>query len=53
MERKIQGKNEQDRSKICWKEVENKKLKGNLIIWCQYRYNIEKWIFGKLEVLNF
>ena len=47
-----------DWSKICWKEVENeyfeqKMLKGNLIIWSKYRWNIEKWIFGKLISLTF
>ena len=25
-----------------------KMLKGNLIIWSKYRWNIEKWIFEKL-----
>ena len=28
-------------------------LKGNLIIWSKYRWNIEKWIFGKLISLIF
>ena len=28
-------------------------LKGNLIIWNKYRWNIEKWIFGKLISLTF
>ena len=28
-------------------------LNGNLIIWNKYRWNIEKWIFGKLISLNF
>ena len=27
-------------------------LKGNLIIWGEYRWNIEKWIFGKLASLT-
>ena len=30
-----------------------KMLKGNLIIWNKYRWNIEKWIFGKLISLTF
>ena len=43
---------------ICWKEVEkvlfeNKMLQGNLIIWSKYRWNIKKWIFGKLTSLIF
>ena len=28
-------------------------LNGNLIIWNKYRWNIEKWIFGKLISLTF
>ena len=28
-------------------------LKGNLIIRSKYRYDIEKWIFGKLMSLIF
>ena len=28
-------------------------LKGNLIIWNKYRWNIEKWILGKLISLTF
>ena len=28
-------------------------LKGNLIRWSKYRWNIEKWIFGKLINLTF
>ena len=45
----------QDRSKICWKEVENetfenKMLKEILIIWSKCRWKIEKWIFGKLII---
>ena len=28
-------------------------LKGNLIIWNKYEWNVEKWIFGKLTSLNF
>ena len=27
--------------------------KGNLIIWSEYRWNIEKWIFGKKISLTF
>ena len=42
----------------CCKEVEseqfeNKMLKGNLIIWGKYRWNVEKQIFGKLMGLLF
>ena len=32
---------------------ENKMLKGNLIIWDKYRWNIEKWRFRKLISLTF
>ena len=28
-------------------------LKGNLIIWSKYRWNIEKWMFEKLISLTF
>ena len=28
-------------------------LRRNLIIWSKYRWNIEKWIFGKLMGLGF
>ena len=28
-------------------------LKGNFIIWSKYRWNIEKWTFGKLMSLTF
>ena len=30
-----------------------KTLKGNLKIWSIYRWNIDKWIFGKLTSLIF
>ena len=36
---------------IVWKE-NVKMLKRNLIIWSKYRWNIEKWIFGKLMILK-
>ena len=58
-EKKNAGKEQgQDGSKICWKEVENqqfehKMLKGNLIIWIKYRWNIEKWILRNLISLIF
>ena len=28
-------------------------FKGNLIMWIKYRWDIEKWIFGKLISLIF
>ena len=28
-------------------------FKGNLIIWSKYRWDIEKWIFGKFISLTF
>ena len=28
-------------------------FKGNLIMWSKYRWDIEKWIFGKLISLIF
>ena len=28
-------------------------LKGNLITWSNYRWNIEKWVFRKLMSLTF
>ena len=58
-EKKNAGKEQgQDWNKTCWKEVKNeyfehKMLKGNLKIWREYRWNIEKWIFGKLISLTF
>ena len=59
-EKKNSGK-ELKKIEICWKKVENellekknvKTLNGNLIIWSKYRWNIEKWIFGKLTSLIF
>ena len=56
MKRKIQEKNwtrsKQDQLKgsrkwIAWK-YNVKTLKENVIIWSNYRWDIEKWIFGKL-----
>ena len=47
---------------IDWKEVESelfekkkkvKTSKENLIIWSKYRWDIDKWIFGKLTSLIF
>ena len=34
-------------------QFEHKMLKENLIILSKYRWNIEKWIFGKLDSLTF
>ena len=34
-------------------KINVKMLKGNLIIWNKYRWNIEKWIFGKLISITF
>ena len=47
---------------IYWKEVESelfekkknvKTSKENLIIWSKYRWDVDKWIFGKLTSLIF
>ena len=34
-------------------KINVKMLKGNLIIWRKYRWNIEKWMFGMLTTLTF
>ena len=39
--------------KVLYLGSNEKKNEGNLIIWSKYRWNIEKWICGKLTSLTF
>ena len=59
MKRKMQEK-DNDKIEVIFAErkqnmnsFEIKMLKGNLIIWNKYRWNIQKWMFGKLISLTF
>ena len=42
-----------DKIEARFAERNQKMSKGNLIIWSEYRWNIEKWIFGKKISLTF
>ena len=59
MKRKMQKKDKDKIEAIFAERKQNmnsfeiKMLKGNLIIWNKYRWNIQKWIFGKLISLTF
>ena len=59
MKRKMQKKDKGKIEAIFAERKQNmnsfeiKMLKGNLIIWNKYRWNIQKWIFGKLISLTF